>query len=283
MEKPEPAQVSPAPLTILHHDEHLVFPGYDLMVGKGSRARDEESGMTSSTARNDGDEAELPIEGQSSLDVICLLLDLSSTASISPVPSRQISSLRVFYLFDMVQSSSLLALAGLVAYISARPSLGPRAEASFEGIATFNDYSFQLETQGSTVCGGTLWMEIAHQMPKLTQVQPALMPGAVRQPATRLKTSVPLGQPKEKSSAAPPYRSLTDVQLAVRGTTGKRPKAALRSKTQYEPEARCSSPTTEALDLDFNAYSTLYPGKSYSSGNPEGNPNLKIRITPTSC
>ncbi len=69
MEKPEPAQVSPAPLTILHHDEHLVFPGYDLMVGKGDRARDEESGMTSCTARNDGDEAELPAEGQSSVDV----------------------------------------------------------------------------------------------------------------------------------------------------------------------------------------------------------------------
>lgn len=70
MEKPVPAQVSPAPLTILHHDEHLMFPGYDFMVGKGSRARDEESGMTSSTARNDGDEAELPAEGQSSVDVI---------------------------------------------------------------------------------------------------------------------------------------------------------------------------------------------------------------------
>ena len=70
MEKPEPAQVSPAPLTILHHDEHLVFPGYDLMVGKGDKARDEESGMTSCTARNDGDEAELPAKGQSSVDVI---------------------------------------------------------------------------------------------------------------------------------------------------------------------------------------------------------------------
>ncbi|KAI4275432.1 MAG: hypothetical protein LQ337_003231 [Flavoplaca oasis] len=84
------------------------------------------------------------------------------------------------------------------------------------------------------------------------------MPGAVRQHATRWKTLVLSDQPKEKSSAVPP-------------------------KTQYEPEARCSSPTTEALDLDFNAYSALYPGKSYSSGNPEGNANLQIRITPTSC
>lgn len=54
----------------------------------------------------------------------------------------------------MVQSSILLALIGLVTYISARPSPEARAAASFEGIATFNDYSSQLETQGSTVCGG---------------------------------------------------------------------------------------------------------------------------------
>ncbi|KAL8702331.1 MAG: hypothetical protein Q9224_000033 [Gallowayella concinna] len=43
------------------------------------------------------------------------------------------------------------------------------------------------------------------------------------------------------------------------------------------------SPTTETLDLDFNAYSSLYPGKTYSSGNPEHNANLQIRITPSSC
>lgn len=43
------------------------------------------------------------------------------------------------------------------------------------------------------------------------------------------------------------------------------------------------SPTTEALDIDFNAYTTLYPGKKYSSGNPENNANLQIRITPTGC
>lgn len=57
-------------------------------------------------------------------------------------------------LTKMYLSSILLALAGFVAYISARPSLGTREQASFDGIATFNDYSYQLQTQGSTVCGG---------------------------------------------------------------------------------------------------------------------------------
>ncbi|KAL8841201.1 MAG: hypothetical protein Q9170_000990 [Blastenia crenularia] len=32
MEKPVDPEM---PLTILHHDEHLVFPGYDVMIGKG--------------------------------------------------------------------------------------------------------------------------------------------------------------------------------------------------------------------------------------------------------
>ncbi|KAI4157664.1 MAG: hypothetical protein L6R39_000614 [Caloplaca ligustica] len=54
-------------------------------------------------------------------------------------------------------------------------------------------------------------------------------------------------------------------------------------KTDIDPAQRCSSPTTNALDIDFNAYSALYPGRQYSSGNPEGNANLQIRITPTDC
>lgn len=31
------------PLKILHHDEHLVFPGYDLMVGESYGGQDEEN------------------------------------------------------------------------------------------------------------------------------------------------------------------------------------------------------------------------------------------------
>ncbi|KAL8635677.1 MAG: hypothetical protein Q9228_006858 [Teloschistes exilis] len=54
-------------------------------------------------------------------------------------------------------------------------------------------------------------------------------------------------------------------------------------KSEIDLAQRCMSPTTEALDIDFNAYSTLYPGKEYSSGNPENNANLQIRITPTGC
>lgn len=73
----------------------------------------------------------------------------------------------------MLESSSLLALAGLIAYIYARPSIGPRAEASFEGIATFNDYSFQLETQGSTVCGGSESLQRTSQYPEALFSRPA--------------------------------------------------------------------------------------------------------------
>lgn len=70
MEKPDPAPVSPPPLTILHHDEHLVFPGYDLMVGNGCTGQDEEPGKNPGTARDHGGEAEFPLEGQSSVDVV---------------------------------------------------------------------------------------------------------------------------------------------------------------------------------------------------------------------
>lgn len=35
------------PLTILHHDEHLVFPGYNVMVGQSRAAQDEEHKRTS--------------------------------------------------------------------------------------------------------------------------------------------------------------------------------------------------------------------------------------------
>ncbi|KAL9014093.1 MAG: hypothetical protein Q9173_001243 [Seirophora scorigena] len=35
------------PLTILHHDEHLVFPGYNVMVGQSRAAQDEELKRTS--------------------------------------------------------------------------------------------------------------------------------------------------------------------------------------------------------------------------------------------
>ncbi|KAL8786694.1 MAG: hypothetical protein Q9213_002629 [Squamulea squamosa] len=141
----------------------------------------------------------------------------------------------------MVQSSSLLALAGLIAYISARPSLGPRVEpsvsfeGSFEGIATFNDYSFQLETQGSTVCGGSESLQPpgimdAHLTPSLTPGLPALMPDAAQQHATRSKTLVLLGLPKEKLLAAQPCRSLTAVLLVARGTTGKQFEMAVALK-----------------------------------------------------
>ncbi|KAL8767791.1 MAG: hypothetical protein Q9209_005785 [Squamulea sp. 1 TL-2023] len=226
----------------------------------------------------------------------------------------------------MVQSSSLLALAGLIAYISARPSLGPRVEpsVSFEGIATFNDYSFQLETQGSTVCGGS------ESLQHYANQKAALKPGTFGAAAGDLSPILSAGLcdgsqntttptynmdlctmdngrapdansysgpacPHARCSPATCYKveNLGPVGSAKGGVVGSTTVQIIDGcpagsawnycKTQYEPEARCSSPTTEALDLDFNAYSTLYPGKSYSSGNPEGNPNLQIRITPTSC
>ena len=76
------------------------------------------------------------------------------------------------------------------------------------------------------------------------------------------------------------------ARLAVRTTTGKdaktgcyRPKNFHRisddySKTDVSDLAqKCMSPTTNALDIDFHAYSTLFPGKTYTSGNPE------VRVT----
>lgn len=41
MEKPAEPDV---PLAILHHEEHLIFPGYDAMVGEGYAGPDEEDG-----------------------------------------------------------------------------------------------------------------------------------------------------------------------------------------------------------------------------------------------
>lgn len=38
MEKPIDPEI---PLMILHHDEHLTFPGYDVMVGRGCVGQDE--------------------------------------------------------------------------------------------------------------------------------------------------------------------------------------------------------------------------------------------------
>ncbi|KAI4276473.1 MAG: hypothetical protein L6R38_005663 [Xanthoria sp. 2 TBL-2021] len=297
MEKPDPAPVSPPPLTILHHDEHLVFPGYDLMVGNGGTGQDEERGKNPGTARDHGGEAEFPLEGQSSVDVVWYKKHKRKLIVAATI--------------------CLLALAGLIAYISARPSLGPRAEASFEGIATFNDYSFQLETQGSTVCGGS---------ESLQPLKPGVFGAAAGDLSPILSAGLCEGSqntttpsynmdlctldggraPDANTYFGPPCpharcKPSTCYKVENLGPVGSAKGEVLGSttvqiidgcpagsawnycKTQYEPEARCSSPTTEALDLDFNAYSALYPGKSYSSGNPEGNANLQIRITPTSC
>lgn len=70
MEKPDPAPASTPPLPILHHDEHLVFPGYDLMVGIGSPRQDGEPGKGACTARHHLGEAELPLQGQSRVHLV---------------------------------------------------------------------------------------------------------------------------------------------------------------------------------------------------------------------
>lgn len=57
-------------LTISHHDECLVFPGYHVTVGKGYVGQGEEHGKNPYTARNHVDKAEFPIEGQSMVDVV---------------------------------------------------------------------------------------------------------------------------------------------------------------------------------------------------------------------
>ncbi|KAL8702332.1 MAG: hypothetical protein Q9224_000034 [Gallowayella concinna] len=154
MEKPVPAEDQPPPLTILHHDEHLVFPGYDVMVGKGWKGQDEEAGRDHSwTAQiDDVDEVDPAAEGQSSARVRWYQKHKRKLVVAAII-------------------CSLLVLVGIIAYISARPSPdskspapspGPTpapapapAPASFEGIATFNDYNYQMKTQGSTVCGGS--------------------------------------------------------------------------------------------------------------------------------
>ncbi|KAL8972958.1 MAG: hypothetical protein Q9183_000259 [Haloplaca sp. 2 TL-2023] len=152
----------------------------------------------------------------------------------------------------MVQSSILVALVGLVAYISARPSVQPRQEASFEGIATFNDYGHQLETQGSTVCGG---------MNNIPSMDENIYGAAAGDLSPILSAGFCDGS---QNTTQPSY----DMS---------------KCKTNVDIAQRCMSPTTEALDIDFKAYSKLWPGKAYSSGNPEGNANLHIRITPTDC
>lgn len=104
MEKPDPAPASTPPLPILHHDEHLVFPGYDLMVGIGCTRQDEEPSKGACTARDHLGEAELPLQGQSRVELVwykkhkrklvvaaiiwfaSLLLHIFSTAPNSPDP-----------------------------------------------------------------------------------------------------------------------------------------------------------------------------------------------------
>ncbi|KAL8690115.1 MAG: hypothetical protein Q9218_004364 [Villophora microphyllina] len=197
----------------------------------------------------------------------------------------------------MVQSSILLALAGLVAYISARPSPETKTPASisFEGIATFNDYSYQLQTQGSTVCGGK-------SIPALNSGTFGAAAGDLSPLFTQNGGQAP--DPKHYSGPACKYAKCSPATCytvenigPVGGVTGQvlgstkvqiidgcpAGSAWNYCKSQVDPTQRCSSPTTEALDIDYTAYSTLYPGKQYSSGNPEGNANLQIRITPTSC
>lgn len=69
MEESVPAQGQPPSLTILHHDEHLFFPGYDVMVGKGRKSQDEEGGPKFSTGPNTGGETDLSVRGHSSTSV----------------------------------------------------------------------------------------------------------------------------------------------------------------------------------------------------------------------
>ncbi|KAL9584501.1 MAG: hypothetical protein Q9212_002087 [Teloschistes hypoglaucus] len=161
MEKPDAPQL---PLTILHHDEHILFPGYDAMVGNGGPGYHEKNGPSPWTAGNLKDRAELSNHGRDGIHrswykrhrmklvvatILCDLLRISNSSHLARVSPYTKSCL-----LNIVRSSILLALVGLVAYISARPSPEAGTAASFEGIATFNDYNSQLETQGSTVCGG---------------------------------------------------------------------------------------------------------------------------------
>ncbi|KAL8818062.1 MAG: hypothetical protein Q9223_003230 [Gallowayella weberi] len=66
MEKPVSGLDEPPALTILRHDEHLVFPGYDVMVGKVWKGQDEEAGCNSCTAQNYEGEGDPAAEGQNS-------------------------------------------------------------------------------------------------------------------------------------------------------------------------------------------------------------------------
>lgn len=54
------------PPTILHYDEHLVFPGYDVMVGKGCVGRNEKDGREPWAVGNPEVEADSAGHGRSS-------------------------------------------------------------------------------------------------------------------------------------------------------------------------------------------------------------------------
>ncbi|KAL8809393.1 MAG: hypothetical protein Q9200_003460 [Gallowayella weberi] len=280
MEKPVSGLDEPPALTILRHDEHLVFPGYDVMVGKVWKGQDEEAGCNSCTAQNYEGEGDPAAEGQNSARlswyqkhkrklivaaiiwyaVFFFVICRVSFAYHLHHPHPRLTKIFSFcynpvfcdlYLLEIVQTSSLLALAGIIAYISARRSPGSKspapspvpapapapapppapvpipapAPASFEGIATFNDYSYQLETQGSTVCGGSRSLpaplrEVNYQMLADTPVPLAHMLGVAQQHATRSKTWVMSADVKEKCWEAQLCKSSMDVQRAVRGTTG---------------------------------------------------------------
>ncbi|KAL8873346.1 MAG: hypothetical protein Q9174_001166 [Haloplaca sp. 1 TL-2023] len=193
----------------------------------------------------------------------------------------------------MVQSSILLALVGLVAYISARPPVQPQQEASFKGIATFNDYSHQLETQGSTVCGGM------NSIPSMNEgiygaaagdLSPILSAGFCDGSQNTTQPSYDMSKCPKTCYEVENIGAVGGVTADVLGSIKVQiidgcPAGSAWNycKTNVDITQRCMSPTTEALDIDFKAYSKLWPGKSYSSGNPEGNANLQIRITPTNC
>lgn len=294
MEKPVEPDI---PLAILHHEEHLMFPGYDAMIGEGYGGQDEEVGRKLWAAEN-------------------LRREPKPDACGGSVVESSLYKKREKMLFVVVAICILLALIGFVAYISVSPSQGPREQASFEGLATFNDYSFQIRTQGSTVCGG-------HAIPALKSdvygaaagdLSPSLSAGLCEgsQNTTTPQYDMSVctlqgGQAPDVSSYSGPACQHARCDPAtcykvdnlgpVGGATGEVIGSVMVQiidgcpagsawnycKTDIDPAQRCSSPITNALDIDFNAYETLYPGKNYSSGNPEGNANLQIRITPTIC
>ncbi|KAL8728389.1 MAG: hypothetical protein Q9166_005433 [cf. Caloplaca sp. 2 TL-2023] len=231
MEKPVPAQVSPPPLTILHHDEHLMFPGYDVMVGEGCIRQDEEEGRMPWTARNDEGEAVPPAQGQSSVGVnwykkhkrklvvaaiICYQLETQGSTVCGGGESLQgnLNHARLLQAgaFACFNHTNGRAVLNSGVYGAAAGDLSPILSAGLcdgsQNITT-PEYDMALRT------------EARHQMRASTRVPPALTPGATQRLATRLTILVPLVDPQEKCLEAQRYRSLTDVQLVVHGTTGK--------------------------------------------------------------